>query len=75
MPVHYTQLVDGEESHSGIIAPHYEGQTDRELLLAKFRGADDKDWDTGWLSETSFVARKVRWQNDNLCERVFWIEG
>lgn len=75
MSVHYRQVVDGEEKHTGIVAPHHEHQTDSDLLLAKFNGASDKEWDTEWLDETSFVARKIRWEDDNLCERVFWIEG
>lgn len=76
MTVYCMQLVDGEQiDDEYVIQPLYEGQTDTELLTLKFDSASNKDWDVEWIDETSFVARKVRWQQEALCERVFRIEG
>lgn len=52
------------------IEPH-EGLTPEALLRVKAESADAHGWDVEWLSETSFVARRVRWSPDALCERVF----
>jgi hypothetical protein len=46
---------------------------DADLLALKAASADGKGWDVEWLSSTSFVARKVRWEPDTLCERIFEI--
>lgn len=71
MSVVFAQFVDGVLAHESVVQPHFEGQTDAELLAAKAKGADDKEWDVEWLSPFSFVARKVRWVDERLCERVF----
>lgn len=65
------QFVDGELQSEHVIIPHFDGQADAELLAAKAAGAIDKDWDVEWLDEHSFVARKVRWVEESLCERLF----
>lgn len=74
MSVVCLQVVDGEPSFEQVIEPHFEGQTDAELLVAKAAGAADKDWDVEWLDDATFVARKVRWLEEALCERIFRLE-
>jgi len=74
MAVYYQQLVDGEAiDPEAEVEPHSPEQTDEELLLAKYNGAQGKGWDVEWLIDTMFVARKVRWNPDSLCERIFRI--
>lgn len=65
------QLVNGEAIDPEFIIPS--DLTDEEILNVKAASASDKGWDVEWLSPTSFVARKVRWQPDALCERLFEI--
>jgi hypothetical protein len=63
------QLVDGEA-----IDPEYvvaSDLSDDALLAVKAASAERHGWDVEWLTPTSFVARKVRWSPDQLCERVF----
>lgn len=75
MSVYCQQHVDGEQPDEAyIITQHPTLSTDRELLLRKAAGATDKGWDVEWLGPTEFVARKVRWSPDVMCERHFWIE-
>ena len=63
------QLVDGEAIDPEFIIPG----DPQEMLQVKAASAGEKGWDVEWLSPTSFVARKVRWQPDALCERLFEI--
>jgi hypothetical protein len=69
--VYVQQLVDGEPQPEVVVEPHRPDQSDEELLRVKAQGADDKDWDVEWLGDSSFVARKVRWQHAAMCERIF----
>lgn len=74
MSVHCQQLVDGEAvDPEWIIAPNDRATTDEDLLLLKAESAAAHDWDVEWLTETAFVARKVRWDPDQICERIFRI--
>ncbi len=72
MSVHCRQVAEGEPDQTYIIAPHFDGQTDAELLAAKAKGAEDKGW-TVKRGDSSFTATKVRWA-DVECVRTFWIE-
>lgn len=74
MAVYCQQLVDGEAiDPEALIAPPEPGMDDAAILAVKAASAGDKGWDVEWLSDTSFVARKVRWSPDVMCERVFRI--
>lgn len=74
MTVYCQQLVDGEAlDPEQVISPPVEGMTDAQIMEVKAASASEKDWDVEWLSETEFVARKVRWSPDTLCERIFRI--
>lgn len=74
MAVYYRQLVDGiqlDDTH--VIEPHFDGQTDSQLLKAKFEGAVDKGWSVVTKDKGKFAVRKARWQ-DNDVVREFWVE-
>jgi hypothetical protein len=71
MAVFCLQVVDGEPQPEVVIEPHFPDQSDEDLLRVKAQGAEDKGWDVEWLSDSSFVARKVRWLEAAMCERVF----
>lgn len=74
MSVYCQQLIDGDAiDPEWLIEPHSPTQTDMELLQLKAASASAGDWDIEWLSPTEFVARKVRWSPDQLCERIFRI--
>jgi hypothetical protein len=66
------QFIDGDAIDPEFLVAPY-GRTDSVLLAVKAASADDKGWDVEWTSPTSFVARKVRWDPDQLCERLFEI--
>ena len=71
MAVYLLQVVDGESQPEVVVEPHRPDQSDEDLLRVKAQGAADKDWDVEWLGDSSFVARKVRWQQAAMCERLF----
>ena len=74
MSVRCQQLIDGEAiDPEWTIAPNDRATTDEDLLRLKAESAAAHDWDVEWLTETSFVARKVRWDPDQICERIFRI--
>jgi hypothetical protein len=73
MAVYYRQLVDGIQIDTDtVIKPHFDGQTDVELLAAKAKGAADKEWAVEWTGGTSFSARKIRWEGNDVV-REFWV--
>jgi hypothetical protein len=65
--------VDGEAAEPYPIAPHFDGQTDADLLAVKLKGAREKGWTVKRTGPTSFTATKVRWA-DALCVREFWAD-
>jgi hypothetical protein len=72
MAVYCAQFVNGELSGEEYeIAPHFDGQTDEELLAAKYKGAREKGWKVR-KTATGFRATKRRWGEDAV-ERVFRI--
>lgn len=72
MAVRCQQLVDGEAIDAERdIPPPAPGMTDADILAAKAASAADKGWDVEWLGPAAFVARRVRWSPDQLCERIF----
>lgn len=72
MSVYCQQLINGDAiDPEWLIEPHSPTQTDEELLNLKAQSASNGDWDIEWISPTSFVARKVRWSPDTMCERIF----
>ena len=73
MAVYCRQVAEGEPDQTYQIEPHRPDQLDAELLQAKAHGAEDKGWSVRWVSDTSFIATKVRWA-DVLCTRTFWTE-
>lgn len=72
MSVIYQQLVDGEAIDPEAVVES--DLPDADLMRVKAESASDKGWDVEWLTPTSFVARKVRWSPDQLCERIFRVE-
>jgi hypothetical protein len=74
MAVYCLQVVDGEPSEEQVIPPPVEGYDDATTLRVKAESAAEKGWDVEWLSPTSFVARKVRWLEAAMCERIFRVE-
>jgi hypothetical protein len=74
MSVFCQQLIDGEAiDPEWEIEPPEPGMSDTEILAVKAASAADKDWDVEWIFDTMFVARRIRWTPDALCERVFRI--
>jgi len=71
MAVWYRQTVDGETTDERQIEPHFDGQTDAELLAAKAKGAREKGWTVRHTGSRSFTATKDRW-GGVLCTREFW---
>ncbi len=72
MTVYCQQLIDGEAiDPEAVVAPPVPGMSDADILAVKAASAAERDWDVEWLSPTEFVARKVRWTESALCERVF----
>jgi hypothetical protein len=71
LSVHCLQVVDGVPAFEQVVEPPVEGWSDTETLHAKASSASANDWDVEWLTDHSFVARKVRWLAAALCERVF----
>jgi hypothetical protein len=72
MSIWYRQTVDGEVTDERQIAAHFEGQTDAELLTAKFKGAREKGWTVRRTGPDSFTATKKRWAAAVECVREFW---
>jgi|WetSurMetagenome_2_1015567.scaffolds.fasta_scaffold1095898_2 hypothetical protein len=64
------RVVDGPYQ----VAPHFDGQTDAELLGAKRKGAADKGWAVEITGPRSFTATKVRWESSAECVRDFWAD-
>ena len=73
MAVWYRQTVEGVESDPLRIEPHFDGQTDAELLAAKANGARDKGWTVEYTGPDSFIATKIRWGGAS-CVREFWTD-
>jgi hypothetical protein len=74
MSVYCQQLIDGDAIDPEWLIDadaHPDLDNDMALLQRKAASAANGDWDIEWLSDTSFVARKVRWNPDSLCERIF----
>jgi hypothetical protein len=71
MTVWCRQTTEGEPAQSYVIEPHFDAQTDAELLAAKLKGARDKGWAVKRTGPTSFTAVKVRWGGAS-CVREFW---
>jgi len=71
MAVWYRQTVDGETTDERQIEPHFDGQTDAELLAAKAKGAREKGWTVRRTGYQRFTATKDRW-GGVLCTREFW---
>lgn len=74
MAVWCRQSVDGEPQEPYRIEPHYDGQTDAELLAAKLLGASGKGWTVKATGPRSFTATKVRWASESECVRDFWAD-
>ena len=75
MAVWYRQTVDGEVTDGPRqIEPHFDGQTDADLLAAKRKGAQDKGWTVKHTGPGSFTATKKRWQAGVTCLREFWTD-
>jgi hypothetical protein len=74
MAVWCRQTVDGEPAEPYVIAPHFDGQTDSELLAAKAAGAHDKGWDVEFIGPKAFTATKLRWEQASVCVREFWAD-
>jgi hypothetical protein len=75
MAVWCRQTVEGEVTDFRPVAPHFEGQSDAELLAAKRKGAHDKGWRVTPTGPRSFTATKRRWQRAATCVREFWMDG
>lgn len=73
MTVRYRQTVDGEVLDERAIEPHFDGQTDAQLLAAKRKGAREKGWTIKQSGKTSFTATKDRW-GGSICVRDFWTD-
>jgi hypothetical protein len=73
MAVVCRQTAEGEPEQTYRIERHTPRQSDASLLRAKAQGAADKGWTVEWISQSSFVATKVRW-GGVLCTRTFWVD-
>lgn len=73
MAVRYRQTVDGEVLDERVIEPHFDGQTDAQLLAAKRKGAREKGWTVKRTGKGSFQAVKDRWGGAR-CVRDFWTD-
>lgn len=73
MAVYCRQTAIGEPEQTLRIEPHFDGQTDEELLALKAKGAHDKGWAVEFTGPHSFTATKERW-GGVLCTREFWTE-
>jgi len=73
MSVWCRQSVDGVPDEPYLVAPHYDRQTDAELLEAKAEGARGKGWAVEMTEPRAFTATKGRWAGV-LCVREFWAD-
>jgi hypothetical protein len=73
MAVHCRQTAEGA-SYVVVIEPHFDGQTDADLLALKAKGAHDKGWAVEFTGPRSFTASKVRWASEAACVREFWAD-
>ena len=74
MAVWVRQTTAGEVTDGPrVVEPHFEGQTDAELLAAKRKGAHEKGWQVKATGPRSFTATKKRW-GGSLCVRDFWAD-
>jgi hypothetical protein len=75
MAVWCRQSVEGAPQEPYAIEPHFDGQTDADLLALKAKGAHDKGWSVEFTGPRSFTAVKVRWLDNVECIREFWADG
>ena len=73
MSVWCRQTVEGEVTDFRSVAPHFDGQSDADLLEAKRKGARDKGWRVTATGPRSFTATTDRW-GGTLCVREFWVD-